>query len=66
MDKAAENSPVLQKILWQNVIFFTFAHLAALYGGYLTIFRAKGLTTLFGEYLHYTVTVILGRVAQSV
>jgi len=57
-DKAPDDSPVLQKIVWRNVIFFTYTHLAALYGVYLLIFKAKGLTTLCGEYLQYTVTVM--------
>ena len=57
-DKAADNSPVLQKIVWRNVIFFIYTHLATLYAVYLIIFKAKGLTILWGEYLHYTVTVM--------
>jgi len=65
-DIAAYNSSLLRNIVWPSVIYFIVAHLAALYAVYLTIFKAKGLTILFGEYLHYTVTVILGRVAQLV
>jgi hypothetical protein len=29
-------------------------HLAALYGLYLAITKAKGLTVLWGEYFHFT------------
>ena len=57
-DKPPDDIPVLQKIVWRNVIFFIYTHLAALYGFYLMIFKAKGLTVLFGEYLHYTVTIM--------
>ena len=52
-NKAPDNSSVLQNIVWRNVIFFIYTHLAALYGIYLLIFKAKGLTTLCGEYLLY-------------
>ena len=67
-DKAPDYSPVLQKIVWRNVVIFTYAHLAAFYGLYLMIFKAKGLTTLSGEYLQYAVTVMRGTllVAQLV
>lgn len=46
-DKPPDDIPVLQKIVWRNVIFFIYTHLAALYGFYLMIFKAKGLTVLF-------------------
>lgn len=57
-DKAPEVSPILQKIVWRNVIWFIYTHFAAFYGAYLVIYKAKGLTISWGEYLQYTVTVI--------
>ena len=53
-DKAPHNSSILQKIVWRNVLFFTYTHFAAIYGAYLFVYKAKGLTILFGEYLYYT------------
>ena len=65
-DKAPVYSSILQKIVWRNVIFFIYTHFAALYGAYLIIYKAKGLTTLFGEYLQYTVTVMFRHVSVFV
>ena len=48
--KASGDSPMQRKIVWRNVIFFLYTHFAALYGAYLIVFKAKGLTSLFGEY----------------
>jgi len=56
--KAPGDNSVLRKIVWRNVIFFIYTHLAALYGAYLITFKAKALTALCGEYLQYSVTVI--------
>jgi hypothetical protein len=47
--KAPDVSPVQQKIVWRNVIFFLYTHLAAIYGAYLFIFKAKGLSLIHGE-----------------
>jgi putative NADPH-quinone reductase len=48
--KAPDVTPVQQKIVWRNVIIFLYTHFAALYGLYLSIFKAKGITVLCGEY----------------
>jgi hypothetical protein len=44
----------LQQVVWRNVILFLYAHLAALYGLYLTFTKAKFLTVLWGKYLNLT------------
>jgi hypothetical protein len=42
----------LRAIVWRNVIIFLYVHLAAIYGLYVAIFKAKALTVLWSEYLH--------------
>lgn len=37
-------------LVWRNIIAFAYLHTAALYGLYLCIFEARGLTVAFGEY----------------
>lgn len=44
----ADNYP--KKLVWRNIILFTYLHIAALYGGYLFLFHAKWQTDLFGKY----------------
>ena len=48
--EASNNHQVKQKILWTAVIIFLYSHIAALYGIYLLIFKAKVLTILWGKY----------------
>lgn len=38
------------KIVWRNVLMFSFFHLAALYGVYLSITSAKWATVIFGKF----------------
>jgi hypothetical protein len=42
----------LRAIVWRNVIIFLYVYLAAIYGVYVAIFKAKALTILWSEYLH--------------
>ena len=48
--EASNNHQVQRRIVWRNVIVFIYVHVAALYGIYLLIVKAKGLTLLCGEY----------------
>lgn len=41
-----------QKIVWRNVILFTYLHLAALYGVFLIFTSAKIATTVFGLFIN--------------
>jgi hypothetical protein len=48
--KASDDKRVERKIVWRNVILFMYVHVAALYGLYLGIVKAKGLTVVCGKY----------------
>jgi hypothetical protein len=56
---AASNDWQFQRtIVWRNVIIFLYVHLAALYGLYLTFFKIKVLTVIWGEYLHLATMIL--------
>lgn len=38
------------KLVWRNIILFTYLHLAALYGAYLFLTSAKWKTDVFGKF----------------
>lgn len=40
-----------RKLVWRNIIAFTYLHIAALYGGYLFLFSAKWQTDIFGKFI---------------
>lgn len=40
------------KLVWKNILIFSYVHIAAVYGAYLMITSAKIYTGLFGEYHH--------------
>ena len=44
-----EKNEYHQKIKWNNVIMFTYIHLAGLYGAYLMIYEAKWHTVVWCE-----------------
>jgi stearoyl-CoA desaturase (delta-9 desaturase) len=48
------DSKFWSQIVWKNVILFLYVHLAAVYGLYLMFTKAKGLTSLWGEYFNFT------------
>lgn len=52
-DKAHDDFKL--KIVWRNVLLFSFFHLAALYGVYLSITSAKWATVIFGNFHCYIV-----------
>ena len=37
------------KVVWRNIILFSYVHIAALYGGYLFLTSAKWYTNIFGK-----------------
>lgn len=39
------------KLVWRNIIAFTYVHIAALYGGWLMLTAAKFYTVLFGKFV---------------
>lgn len=56
-DMALDTVPVMQadkqprKYVWRNIILFAYLHMAALYGGYLFLLKAKWLTCIFGKFI---------------
>lgn len=64
-DMALGTAPVMKadkqplKFVWRNIILFAYLHLAAVYGGYLFLFKAQWLTCIFGKFfslIYYTYT----------
>lgn len=56
-DMALGTAPIMKadkqplKYVWRNIILFAYLHLAAVYGGYLFLFKAKWLTCIFGKFI---------------
>jgi hypothetical protein len=50
-DVTSKDEPYRVRLVWRNIIAFTYLHLGALYGLYLCVtLQAKVLTILWGEY----------------
>lgn len=45
----ADNKPKIY--VWRNIFLFAYLHAAAVYGGYLFLFKAKWLTCIFGKFI---------------
>lgn len=52
-DRNTKTEVYKRKIVWFNAIGFLIFHLAALYGGFLTLTQAKLLTTIWSKYHKY-------------
>lgn len=56
-DMALGTAPVMKadkepkSFVWRNIFLFAYLHAAALYGGYLFLFKAKWLTCIFGKFI---------------
>lgn len=51
IEESKEKRKYVRQIVWRNVAVFSFLHLGALYGLYLSFTSAKLATVVFGEWL---------------
>lgn len=53
MEESKEIPKYVRRIVWKNVAIFTFLHLGALYGVYLSFTSAKLATVIFGKRVNF-------------
>lgn len=53
IEEPKEKPKYVRRIVWRNVVVFSFLHLGALYGIYLAFTSAKLATIVFGEWFDF-------------
>lgn len=49
MEESKNKPKYVRRIVWKNVLIFSYLHLGAIYGVYLSFISAKLATIVFGE-----------------
>jgi len=53
IEEPKEKPKYVRRIVWRNVVVFSYLHLSALYGIYLSFTSAKLATVIFGEWFNF-------------